>query len=83
MYRLFFREGSVGRKLLSQVRKDLVDVIKVCEGGLKQTNHLRTLMSALTKGTSVLAYTSIKFSSLLQALSPPIGGVTRSPKEWL
>ncbi|EGO28454.1 hypothetical protein SERLADRAFT_445906 [Serpula lacrymans var. lacrymans S7.9] len=51
LYRLFFREGSIGRKLLDQVRKDLADVIKVCEGVLKQTNHLRTLMSSLTKGT--------------------------------
>lgn len=50
MYRLFVREGSVGRKLLIQVRKDLVDVVKVCKGELKQTNHLRTLMSSLTKG---------------------------------
>ncbi|KAH7905070.1 dynein [Hygrophoropsis aurantiaca] len=51
LYRLFFREGGIGRKLLDQVRKDLGDVVKVCEGGLKQTNHLRTLMSSLTKGT--------------------------------
>ncbi|KAI0762764.1 dynein heavy chain protein 1 [Fomes fomentarius] len=51
LYRLFFREGSIGSKLLSQVRKDLADVVKVCEGALKQTNHLRTLMSSLTKGT--------------------------------
>ena len=50
LYRLFFREGSIGSKLLSQVRKDLADVVKVCEGALKQTNHLRTLMSSLTKG---------------------------------
>lgn len=50
MYRLFFREGSVGRKLLDQVRKDLTDIVKVCQGELKQTNHLRTLMSSLTKG---------------------------------
>jgi dynein heavy chain 1, cytosolic len=57
MYRLFFREGSVGRKLLTQVRKDLADVVKVCEGGLKQTNHLRTLISCLTKGTSTSAST--------------------------
>ncbi|KAI5123747.1 hypothetical protein M0805_000339 [Coniferiporia weirii] len=49
--RLFFREGEVGRKLLGQVRRDLVDIIKVCEGTLKQTNHLRTLLSHLTKGT--------------------------------
>ena len=40
----------IGRKLLSQVRRDLSDVAKVCEGALKQTNHLRTLMSALIKG---------------------------------
>ncbi|KAI0639011.1 dynein heavy chain [Trametes polyzona] len=51
LYRLFFREGSIGSKLLMQVRKDLADVVKVCEGALKQTNHLRTLMSSLTKGT--------------------------------
>jgi dynein heavy chain 1, cytosolic len=50
LYRLYSREGSTGQKLLSSVRKDLADVIKVCEGQLKQTNHLRTLMSSLTKG---------------------------------
>lgn len=50
LYRLFFREGTIGRKLLDQVRKDLADVVKVCEGELKQTNHLRALMSSLTKG---------------------------------
>lgn len=52
LYRLFYREGSIGKKLLDQVRKDLADVIKVCQGELKQTNHLRTLMSSLTKGQS-------------------------------
>jgi dynein heavy chain 1 len=51
LYRLFFREASIGRKLLDQVGKDLADVVKVCDGELKQTNHLRTLMSSLTKGT--------------------------------
>jgi len=51
LYRLFWREGSTGQKLLSSVRRDLTDVVKVCEGQLKQTNHLRTLMSSLTKGT--------------------------------
>ncbi|KAK1226991.1 dynein heavy chain [Marasmius sp. AFHP31] len=49
LYRLFSREGTIGRKLLSQVKKDLGDVVKVCLGELKQTNHLRTLMSSLTK----------------------------------
>ncbi|KAF9498186.1 dynein heavy chain protein 1 [Pleurotus eryngii] len=51
LYRLFAREGFIGRKLLDQVQKDLSDVTKVCQGDLKQTNHLRTLMSTLTKGT--------------------------------
>lgn len=51
LYRLFSREGSIGQNLLSQVRRDMSDVVKVCLGELKQTNHLRTLMSALTKGT--------------------------------
>lgn len=50
LYRLFSRESGIGRKLLDQVRRDLGDVVKVCQGELKQTNHLRELMSALTKG---------------------------------
>lgn len=52
LFRLFVRESQVGRKLLLQVRKDLSNVIEVCEGRLKQTNHLRTLMSHLTKGNA-------------------------------
>ncbi|KAF8321764.1 dynein heavy chain protein 1 [Clavulina sp. PMI_390] len=51
--RLFAREATVGRKLLSQVRKDLADVAKVCDGALKQTNHLRSLMSHLNKGRTI------------------------------
>lgn len=50
LYRLFAREGGIGRRLLTRVRRDLTDVVKVCQGELKQTNHLRSLMSALTKG---------------------------------
>ncbi|KAI0666280.1 dynein heavy chain [Trametes maxima] len=60
LYRLFFREGSIGSRLLFQVRKDLADVVKVCEGGLKQTNHLRTLMSSLTKGTIPIHWSRYK-----------------------
>lgn len=73
LYRLFFREGEIGYKLLNHVRKDLADVIKVCEGVLKQTNHLRTLMSHLTKG---------EFSFLcLFAIYPYIVGTI--PSHWL
>ena len=80
MYRLFFREGSVGRKLLGQVRKDLADVVKVCEGGLKQTNHLRTLMSSLTKGTTLLPLSRFKFNRPCQVLSPLTGADTKYPR---
>jgi len=51
LYRFFIREITVGRKLLRQVRKDLEDVGLACQGALKQTNHLRQLMTDLTKGT--------------------------------
>jgi len=44
------REARVGTKLLSQVQKDLKDLIQVCRGEIKQTNHLRSLMSQLAKG---------------------------------
>ena len=54
LYRLYAREGFTGQKLLTSVRKDLSDVIKVCEGQLKQTNHLRMLMSSLTKGDNII-----------------------------
>ena len=39
-----------GARLLHDVRNDLSDIIEVCEGRKKQTNHLRTLISDLTKG---------------------------------
>ncbi|KAF8922147.1 dynein heavy chain [Mucidula mucida] len=51
LYRLFSREGDIGRRLIGTVRRDLSDIVKVCQGELKQTNHLRSLMSDLTKGT--------------------------------
>lgn len=47
------REGLLGRNLLTCVRKDLADVVKVCEGALKQTNHLRNLMGQLMKGIDI------------------------------
>ncbi|KAJ3827585.1 dynein [Lentinula raphanica] len=51
LYRLFSREGAICRRLLGQVQRDLSDVVKVCQGELKQTNHLCSLVSSLTKGT--------------------------------
>lgn len=56
LYRFFMRETLVGTKLLRQVRRDLQDLIQVCQGELKQTNHLRSLMSNLAKGLSFFIY---------------------------
>jgi dynein heavy chain 1, cytosolic len=46
------REAIVGTKLLQQVRRDLEQLIQVCKGEIKQTNHLRNLMGQLVKGSS-------------------------------
>ncbi|CAG8442752.1 1825_t:CDS:10 [Diversispora eburnea] len=50
LFRFFDRENSIGRKLLKSIRIDLENIKKVCDGELKQTNHLRMLLSCLTKG---------------------------------
>ncbi|WWC91126.1 uncharacterized protein L201_006067 [Kwoniella dendrophila CBS 6074] len=49
--RFFAREASTGSKLLNRIRRDLSELIQVCNGDLKQTNELRALMSDLNKGT--------------------------------
>ena len=38
-------------KLLKIVCRDLLDVVKVCEGKMKQTNYLRSLINDLVKGS--------------------------------
>ncbi|CAO3629084.1 unnamed protein product [Cunninghamella echinulata] len=50
LFRYFERENQIGRGLLHTIREDLLSLQKVCTGELKQTNHLRQLMSWLTKG---------------------------------
>eukprot|EP00049_Salpingoeca_infusionum_P026814 m.28080 g.28080 ORF g.28080 m.28080 type:complete len:4577 (+) comp9012_c0_seq1:144-13874(+) len=50
LFRFFDREAGIGKKLLESVRKDLGNVIKCCEGELKQTNFLRDLMKVLLQG---------------------------------
>ncbi|OCF56381.1 dynein heavy chain 1, cytosolic [Kwoniella mangroviensis CBS 10435] len=49
--RFFAREASTGSKLLQRLRRDLSELIEVCNGDLKQTNELRALMSDLNRGT--------------------------------
>lgn len=41
---------NTGAHLLRDVRHDLNDVVKICEGRKKQTNYLRSLVSDLAKG---------------------------------
>ncbi|KAK9719430.1 dynein heavy chain [Basidiobolus ranarum] len=50
LFRVFEREIQSGHNLLLKVRQDLKDLENVCQGELKQTNHLRMLLSCLTKG---------------------------------
>lgn len=65
--RLFSRETRVGSGLLRQVRRDLADVILVCKGELKQTNHLRSLLSHLTKGTIPPTWMRFKVPRVMSA----------------
>lgn len=48
--RYFLRENRTGKKLLNKVRGDLEHLKGACEGTVKQTNELRSLMSDLNKG---------------------------------
>jgi dynein heavy chain 1 len=48
--RFFAREAATGQKLLKRIRRDLTNLQGVCNGELKQTNELRSLMSDLNKG---------------------------------
>ena len=84
LYRLFYREGSIGKRLLGQVKKDLADVIKVCQGELKQTNHLRTLISSLTKGKTRLWFVTFRILTccLLQVQFLITGVAIKSTKLW-
>ena len=48
--RLFAREHEQAAKLLATLRADLNALLEVCSGERKQTNHLRALIAAITKG---------------------------------
>lgn len=41
---------NLGGRLLNDIRRDLEDVVMICTGQKKQTNHHRQLTSNLTKG---------------------------------
>ena len=41
---------NAGARLLADVRRDLQDVLQVCVGDKKPTNHHRMMMADLAKG---------------------------------
>lgn len=50
LHRFFEREIELGKSLLTALHSDMVTLEEVCRGEVKQTNHLRSLMSTLSKG---------------------------------
>uniref|UniRef100_A0A034V4N0 Dynein heavy chain, cytoplasmic n=1 Tax=Bactrocera dorsalis TaxID=27457 RepID=A0A034V4N0_BACDO len=50
LYRYFEREVTSGAKLLTTVISDLQDVVLICQGEKKQTNHHRSMLSELVRG---------------------------------
>ncbi|XP_041352869.1 LOW QUALITY PROTEIN: cytoplasmic dynein 1 heavy chain 1-like [Gigantopelta aegis] len=50
LFRFFEREVNAGARLLHDVRQDMEDVMKVCQGEKKPTNHHRSMMADLVKG---------------------------------
>ena len=53
LFRFFEREVNAGVRLLADVRRDMQEVMMICIGEKKPTNHHRTLMSELAKGTLI------------------------------
>ena len=50
LFRFFEREVNAGARLLLDVRRDIQEVMQVCQGEKKPTNHHRTLLAELAKG---------------------------------
>ena len=55
LFRFFEREVNAGARLLTDVRRDIMEVMLVCQGEKKPTNHHRQLLSELAKGIDDIA----------------------------
>jgi dynein heavy chain 1 len=53
LFRFFEREVNVGIRLLEDIRCDLNELLLICRGEKKPTNHHRSLMSDLAKGQMI------------------------------
>lgn len=58
LYRFWSREHRAGSSLLRTVRLDLNEVVEVCGGTARQTNHNRLLLNDLPKGIIPSAWRS-------------------------
>lgn len=56
LFRFWAREYRIGLELLKTVRNDLDEVVEVCQGHRRQTNHNRSLLNDLAKGTTPSAW---------------------------
>jgi dynein heavy chain 1 len=50
LYRYFGREIQVAATLVRHIRKDVMELLQVCDGSIKTTNYHRELIETLTKG---------------------------------
>ena len=72
LFRFFEREVNAGINLLAQVRRDMREVMLICQGEKKPTNHHRTLISELTKGKlNNHSMVSLRYSSHTDEGTPP------------
>lgn len=60
--RYFTREATRGSKLLNKVRKNIQEIMDICEGKAKQTNESRKLCDELTKQQVPKTWAQYKFS---------------------
>ncbi|XP_074643936.1 cytoplasmic dynein 1 heavy chain 1-like isoform X2 [Tubulanus polymorphus] len=68
LFRFFEREVNAGAKLLQSVRQDLNDVMMVCMGEKKPTNHHRSMMADLAKGIIPQSWRSYEVPSGLTVI---------------
>jgi dynein heavy chain 1 len=50
LFRCFERECRLGAELLARVQRDIKGVLQACVGAVKLSNHLRSIMTSLSKG---------------------------------
>ncbi|POW15134.1 hypothetical protein PSTT_02339 [Puccinia striiformis] len=53
LFRFFEREIALGQKVLAVIRKDSIELIAVCNGEIKQTNPLTSLIGEITKSLNL------------------------------